>query len=56
MSSVVFYAFSMLSLGCILIPDLVVTNLFMIMHSLPGIILLYLAMPFYTEGDNNNNS
>ena len=36
--------FSILSLGCILISDLVVTNLFM--YSLPGIILLYLATPF----------
>ena len=34
----------MLSLGHILISDLVVTNLFM--HSLPGMILLYLATPF----------
>ena len=32
----------MLSLGCILISDLVVANLFM--HLLPGIILLYLAV------------
>ena len=36
--------FSMLSLCCILISDLVVTNLFM--HSLPGMILLYLTAPF----------
>ena len=35
--------FSILSLGCILILDLV-TSLFM--HSLPEIILLYLAAPF----------
>ena len=42
------YVFSMLSLGCILISDLVVTNLFL--HSIPGIyILLYLAKPFYTK-------
>ena len=34
------------SLGRILISDLVVTNLFM--HSLLGMILLYLAMPFFT--------
>ena len=45
-SSMVFM-FSMLSLGCILISDLVVTNLFM--QSLTGIILFYLATPFYTE-------
>ena len=38
----------MLNLGCILISDLVVTNMFM--HSLPGMILLYLATPFYTKG------
>ena len=38
----------MINLGHILISDLVVTNLFM--YSLPGMILLYLAMPFYTEG------
>ena len=36
--------FSMLSLGCSLISDLVVNNLFM--HSLTGMILLYLAAPF----------
>ena len=35
--------FSMLSLGYILISDLVVTNL--LMYSLPGMILLYLAAP-----------
>ena len=35
----------MLSLGCILISDLVVTNL--LMYSLPGMILLYLAAPFF---------
>ena len=42
------YVFSMLSLGCIVISelDLVVANLFM--HSLSGMILLYLAMPFFT--------
>ena len=38
--------FSMLSLGRILISDLVVTNL--LMYSLPGMILLYLAAPFFT--------
>ena len=38
----------MLILGRILISDLVVADLFM--HSLPGVILLYLAAPFYTEG------
>ena len=37
----------MQSLGCILISDLVVANLFM--HSLPGMILLYLTTPFYTK-------
>ena len=36
--------FSMLSLGCILISDLVATNLFM--HSLPSMILVYLAASF----------
>ena len=41
-----FYAFSMLSLGCILIQDLVVTNLFM--HSLRDMILLYLATSIFT--------
>ena len=41
--------FSMLSLGRTLISDLVVANQFM--HSLPDMILLYLAAPFYyTEG------
>ena len=35
--------FSMLSLGRVLISDLVVANL--LMHSLPGMILLYLAVP-----------
>ena len=39
--------FSMLSLGHILISDLVVTNLFM--HSLPSMILVYLAAPFYIK-------
>ena len=43
-SIVVFYVFIILSLCCILISDLVVTNLFM--HSLPGMILLYLARLF----------
>ena len=38
--------FSMLSLGRILISDVLVANLFM--YSLPGMILLYLAMPFFT--------
>ena len=39
----------MLGLGRILISDLVVTNL--LMYSLPVMILLYLAMPFfYTKG------
>ena len=38
----------MLRLGHIPISDLVVANLFML--SLLGIILLYLAAPFYTEG------
>ena len=36
--------FSMLGLGRILISDLVVANL--LMYSLPGMILLYLAAPF----------
>ena len=36
--------FTMLGLGRILISDLVVTNL--LMYSLPGMILLYLAVPF----------
>ena len=40
--------FSMLGLGRILISDLVVANL--LMYSLPGMILLYLAAPFYTKG------
>ena len=43
-SSIVFYVLSMPSLGCIVISDLVVTDLFM--HSLSGMILLYLAAPF----------
>ena len=38
--------FSMVSLGHILISNLVVANL--LMYSLPGMILLYLAMPFIT--------
>ena len=38
--------FSILSLGRILISDLVVVNL--LMYSLPGMILLYLAAPFFT--------
>ena len=37
----------MLSLGRILISDLVVANLFI--HSLPGMILLYLAAPVFTS-------
>ena len=37
-----------LSLGYILILDLVVVHLFM--HSLPDVILLYLATFFYTRG------
>ena len=37
---------SMLSLGHILISDLLVANLFM--HSLSGMILLYLATPLFT--------
>ena len=37
---------SMLILGCIMIWS--VTNMFM--HSLPDMILLYLATPFYTKG------
>ena len=36
--------FSMLSLGCILISDLLVVSL--LMYLLPGMILLYLAVPF----------
>ena len=36
--------FSILNLGSIQISDLIVANLFM--HSLPGMILLYLAAPF----------
>ena len=38
------YSVAMLSLGHILISDLVVADLFM--HSLPGMILLYLAASF----------
>ena len=37
----------MLNVGHIVISDLIVANLFMLF--LPGIILLYLATPFYTE-------
>ena len=40
--------FSMLGLGRILISDLVVANL--LMYSLPGMILLYLAAPFLHKG------
>ena len=36
----------MIRLGCILIPDLVVIDL--LMHSLPGMILLYLATSFFS--------
>ena len=39
--------FSVIGLGCILISDLVVVNL--LMYSLPGIILLYLATSFFTQ-------
>ena len=39
--------FSMVSLDCILISYLVVANL--LMYSLSGMILLYLAASFYTE-------
>ena len=46
-SSVVL-VFSMLSLSRILISNLVVANLLMIMYSLPGMILLYLATTFFT--------
>ena len=45
MFSVVF-VFSIIGLGRILISDLVVDDLFM--YSLPGMILLYLATPFFT--------
>ena len=45
---IIFYAFSMLSLGHILISDLVIANLFM--HSLSDMILLYLATSFHTKG------
>ena len=38
--------FSIIGLGRILISDLVVANL--LMYSLPGMILLYLAVPFFT--------
>ena len=38
--------FSIMSLGRILISDLVVANL--LMYLLPGTILLYLAVPFFT--------
>ena len=47
-SSIVFtYVFSMLSLGRIVISDLVVADLFM--NSLSGIILLYLAASFLNQ-------
>ena len=39
-------AFGIIGLGRILISDLVVVNL--LMYSLPGMILLYLAAPFFT--------
>ena len=42
------FVFSILSLGHLLISDLGVINL--LMYSLPSMILLYLATPFYTEG------
>ena len=45
MFSVVF-VFSIIGLGHILISDLVVANL--LMYLLPGMILLYLAVPFFT--------
>ena len=45
----------MLSLGRILISDLV-ANLLMIMYSLPGMILLYLAMPFVYTGVFSDNA
>ena len=47
-SSIVFTYSVCLSLGHIVISYLVVADLFM--YSLPGMILLYLAVPFYTEG------
>ena len=40
--------FNIIGLGRILISDLVVANL--LMYSLSGMILLYLAAPFYTIG------
>ena len=48
MSSVVLLIQDAKLLGHTLISDLVVTNLFM--HSLPGMILLYLTASFYTKG------
>ena len=42
------FVFTMLSLVHILISDLIVANL--LMYSPSGMILLYLATPFYTEG------
>ena len=46
-SSVVFtYVFSMLNLGHIVISDVVVADLFM--DAFSGMILLYLATPFFT--------
>ena len=41
------YVFTMLSLSCILISDLLVANLFM--HSLSGMILLYLVVRFLKQ-------
>ena len=41
------YVFSMLGLGRILISDLAVVDLFM--HSLSGMIILYLAVSFFTS-------
>ena len=45
-STVFMYSVAVLSLGRIVISDLVVANLFM--HSLSGMILLYLTAPFFT--------
>ena len=46
--SIVVFVFSMRNLGRILISNLVVANL--LMYSLSGMILLYLAAPSYTKG------
>ena len=40
----------MLSLGCIVISDLVVANF--LMYSVSGMILLHLAVPFYYTEDS----